>query len=63
MSARLVPDVRALYSRLPETRYLQAWTLQHALFSLGYPDDLADEAEIAAAVELAQEDWSDLRAA
>jgi hypothetical protein len=63
MNARLLPSIRKLYGRLPETHYLRAWELQHVLFSLGYTDNLADEPEIAAAVEVAQEDWSDLRAA
>jgi len=63
MSVRLLADVRELYSRLPETRLLEPWELQHVLFSLGYTDDLADEAEIAAAIEVAYADWPDLRAA
>jgi hypothetical protein len=46
------PPVRNLYSRLPETCLLELWELQHVLFSLGYVDDLADEAEIGAAVEV-----------
>jgi hypothetical protein len=43
--------------------YRQPWELQHALFSLGYTDDLADEAEIAAAVEVARADWPQREAA
>jgi len=35
---------------------LAPWELQSALFVLGYVDGLADEAEIAAAVELARTD-------
>ncbi len=58
MSAwQLLPAVRELYSRLPEMYYRQPWELQHVLFSLGYTDGLADEAEIAAAVEVARVDW------
>jgi hypothetical protein len=53
----LLAAVRELYSRLPETRCLEAWGLQHVLYSLGYTDDLADEAEIGAAVEVARTDW------
>jgi hypothetical protein len=49
-AAELVPCLRDLYSRLPEMYFNQPWELQHVLFSLGYVDDLADEAEIAAAV-------------
>jgi hypothetical protein len=53
----LLAAVRELYSRLPETRYLEPWELQHVLFSLGYTDDLAEEAEIAAAIEVARTDF------
>jgi hypothetical protein len=59
----LLPAVRDLYSRLPETYHLELWEMQHVLFSLGYVDDLADEAEIAAAVEVARGDWPQWRAA
>jgi hypothetical protein len=54
----LLPSVRELYSRRPETRYLEPWEMQHVLFSLGYTDDLAEEAEIAAAIEIARTDWT-----
>jgi hypothetical protein len=64
MSAcQLLPSIRDLYRRLPETYHLQPWELQHVLFSLGYTDDLAGEAEIAAAVEVARGDWPQWRAA
>jgi hypothetical protein len=53
----LLASVRELYSRLPETRYLEAWELQHVLFSLGYTNDLAGEAEIGTAIEIARIDW------
>ena len=62
-SAQLLPALRDLYSRLPETYHLQPWELQHVLFSLGYVDDLADEAEIAAAVEVARGDYPQWRSA
>lgn len=62
-AAPLLPAVRDLYSRLPETYVLEPWELAHVLFSLGYTDDLADEAEIAAAVEVARGDWPQWRAA
>jgi hypothetical protein len=62
-SAQLLPSIRDLYSRLPEMYYRQPWELQSALFLLGYTDDLADEAEIAAAVEAARMDWPQWRAA
>ena len=59
----LLASVRDLYSRLPETYHLEPWELQHVLYSLGYTDDLADEAQIAAAVEVARGDWPQWRAA
>jgi hypothetical protein len=59
----LLASARDLYSRLLETYLLEPWELQHILFSLGYDDDLADEAEIAAAVEVARQDWPQWRAA
>ncbi len=62
-SWQLLPAVRGLYSRLPETYLLEPWELAHVLFSLGYTDDLADEAQIAAAVEVARTDWPQWRAA
>ena len=62
-AAQLLPALRDLYSRLPEMYYRQPWELQHVLFSLGYTDDLVDEAEIAAAVEVARGDWSQWMAA
>jgi hypothetical protein len=64
MSAcQLLLAIRDVYSRLPETYILEPWEQQHVLFSLGYVDDLADEAEIAAAVEAARQDWPLWRAA
>ena len=62
-AAQLLPALRDLYSRLPEMYFRQAWELQHVLFSLGYTDDLAEEAQIAAAVEVARTDWPQWRAA
>ena len=52
-AAQLLPALRGLYSRLPEMYHRQPWELQHVLFSLGYTDALAGEAEITAAVEVA----------
>ena len=60
-SAQLLPALRDLYSRLPEMYFRQPWELQHVLYSLGYTDDLADEAQIAAAVEVARTDWPQWR--
>ena len=48
--------IRELYSRRPETRYLEAYELQSLLWSLGYCDDLIPEHEIAAAIEVARMD-------
>jgi hypothetical protein len=54
----LLAAVRELYSRLPETRYLEPWALQRILCTLGYTGDLVEEAEIAAAIEVARTDWT-----
>jgi hypothetical protein len=62
-STQLLPAVRDLYSRHPEMHGLEPRELQSALFVLGYTDDLADEAEIAAAVEVARGDWPEWSAA
>ena len=62
-AAQLLPALRELYSRLAEMYFHQPWELQHILFSLGYTDGLADESEIAAAVEVARSDHSQWRAA
>ena len=50
--------VRELYSRLPETRYLEPCELQGILWSLGYSEELIPEVEIAAAVEVARSDFA-----
>src|SRR5215217_2372965 len=55
--ANLLASIRELYSRRPEAVLLEPWELQHILFSLGYCDGLAPEAEIAAAVEVARGDF------
>jgi len=60
---RLLPAIRDLYSRQPEYFHHEPWELQHVLFSLGYTDELADEAQIAAAVEVARMDWPQWSAA
>lgn len=44
----LLPPIRELYSRRPETRLLAPWERQTLLWSLGYVDDFADEGESAA---------------
>ena len=62
-SWQLLSAVRDLYSRLPETYHLEPWELVHGLYSLGYVDDLAEEAQIAAAVEVARGDYPQWRPA
>ena len=48
--------VRELYSRRPETRFLEPYEIQSLLWSLGYSEDLIPEGEIAAAVKVARAD-------
>jgi hypothetical protein len=55
--SNLLAAVRELYSRLPETRYLEPYELQGTLSLLRYTDDLAPETEIAAAIEVARTDF------
>jgi hypothetical protein len=59
----LLPLIRELFSRRPEYRYHAAWELQWQLYALNYVDDLAGEAEIAAAVEVARGDYPQWRPA
>ena len=59
----LLPAIRELYSRHPEYFLHEPWELVHVLFSLGYVEDLADEGEIAAAVEVARGDYPQWRPA
>ena len=63
VSAHILPAIRDLYSRHPEYRYLEPWELQHVLWSLGYVENLADEGEIAAAADVASQDWPEWRRA
>jgi hypothetical protein len=62
-SIQLVDAIRELYSRHPEYFLHESWELVHVLFSLGYVEDLADEGEIAAAVEVARGDYPQWRLA
>jgi hypothetical protein len=55
-TVQMVPALRDLYSKQPEYWHHEPWELQHVLFSVGYSDDLADEAAIDAATWVAQED-------
>ena len=59
----LLPPIRELFSRHPEYRYHAVWELQWILYALHYSDELEDEAEIAAAVEVARCDRPQWRAA
>jgi hypothetical protein len=56
-SVQLLPIIREFYSRRPEYFHHEPWELVHVLYSLNYTDDLADEAAIATAAELARQDW------
>ena len=62
-AVQLLPVIRDLYSKHPEYWHLEPWELQHVLFSLGYVEDLADEDEIAAALEAARGDYPQWRPA
>jgi hypothetical protein len=63
-AAELLPLIRELYSRRPETRCLLAWELRIILWSLNYTDELEDEAAIHAARDVALMDFDpDRRAA
>ncbi len=62
-STELLPLLRELFSRNPEYLRCEAWELQWLLFSLRYTEDLEGEAEIAAAAEVAREDWPEWRPA
>jgi len=62
-SAELLLAIRNLYCRHPEYFHHEPWELVHVLYSLNYTDDLADEAEISAAVEVARTDWPQWRPA
>ena len=53
-SRDVLPMVRDLYSRRPETQELEPWELQMLLWSFDYTDHLLPEDEIAAAIEVAR---------
>jgi hypothetical protein len=56
-AVELVAALRDLYRRRPGTRHLQPWELQWILYALNYTDELENEVEIAAAVEVARGDY------
>ena len=62
-ASELLPKIRELFSKHEEYCFLEPWELQSLLWSLGYTDELEDEAEIAAAVEVAREDYPQRRPA
>jgi hypothetical protein len=53
----LLPALRDLYSRNPETRTLEAYHLAWILFALGYTNVLEGEGEIGAAADVARQDY------
>ena len=57
-SHNILPMLRDLYSKHPEARYREPYEHQSLLWSLGYADELLDEAEIAAAVEVTRTDYA-----
>jgi hypothetical protein len=62
-TVELVATLRDLHRRRPGTRHLQPWELQWILYALNYTDELENEGEIAAAVEVARQAWTQWRAA
>ena len=62
-ATQLLPALRDLYSRLPEMYFRQPWEVQMIPYSLNYTDELEDEGEIAAAVEVVRGDWPQWSAA
>lgn len=62
-AAELLPLLRELFSRNPEYRDHEPYELAWLLFSLRYSDDLEDEHEIAAAVEMVRKDYPQRRPA
>jgi len=62
-AVELVAALRDLYRRRPETSHFQSWELQWMLYALNYTDELENEAEIAAAVEVARGDYPQWRPA
>jgi hypothetical protein len=55
-STELLPLVRDMFSRCPEMVGLEEWHLAWCLYALNYTNELEDEREIAAAVEVARTD-------
>jgi hypothetical protein len=62
-STQLLPAIRDLYSRHPEYWHHETWELQWMLYALKYTDELEEEGAIAAAVEVAHQDWAQWRVA
>jgi hypothetical protein len=56
-AAQLLPAIRDFYSRHPEYRYHEPWELSQVLWSLHYTEDLEDEGAIAAASDVARQDY------
>jgi hypothetical protein len=62
-STQLLPAIRDLYSRHPECWHHETWELQWMLYAPKYTDELEEEGVIAAAVEVAHQDWAQWRVA
>jgi hypothetical protein len=55
-AAELLPTIRQLFAERPEYCHHEGWELVHVLFSLQYVDDLLDEGELDAALQVARTD-------
>ncbi len=60
-AAQLLPLLRELFSRNPEYRDHEPLELAWLLFSLRYTNELESGAQIAAAVEVARQDYPQWR--
>ena len=57
-AAQLLPIVRQLFSERPEYADHEGWELVHVLYLLGFVDELLDEGELDAALQVARTDRS-----
>ena len=56
-SREILRMLRELFSRRPEARCLEPWELQSLLFSLRYANELLNEGDLGAALEVARTDF------
>jgi hypothetical protein len=56
-SDNVLSMARDLYSKHPEMQNLEAWEVQHVLWTLNYTDELIAEGAIAAIIEVARTDF------